>query len=84
MLATDPDLRLREIADIVGISERRTHGIVTDLTRSGYLLKQREGRRNRYEIRTDRPLHDDLAEHRTVGDLLALLARSENPGGGGP
>lgn len=72
-IAADPELRLREIADAVGISERRVHGIVTDLTASGYLTKQREGRRNRYSIHTQRPFDRDLGEDRTVGDLVALL-----------
>lgn len=72
-IAAEPDLRLREIAEAVGISERRVHGIVTDLTTSGYLTKEREGRRNRYAIHTQRPLAQDLSENRTVGDLVALL-----------
>lgn len=79
-IAGDGDLRLREIGDIVGISERRTHDIVTDLTRSDYLVKQREGRRNRYEIRSDRPLRDELTDHRTIGELLSLLAATERAG----
>lgn len=72
-IAGDHELRLREIADAVGISERRVHGIVTDLTDSGYLTKHREGRRNRYAIDTERPLGRGLVEGRTVGDLVALL-----------
>lgn len=76
-LASDPDLRLREIGDLVGITERRAHDIITDLTRSGYVVKQREGRRNSYEIRSDRPLRDGLTEHRTIGDMLSLLADTE-------
>lgn len=80
-LAADPELRLREIGDVVGISERRAHDIVADLTRSGYLVKKREGRRNRYEIQHDRPLMDELADHRTIGDMLALLADTERAEG---
>lgn len=76
-IAGDGDLRLREIGDIVGISERRAHDIVGDLTRSGYLVKQREGRRNRYQIQPDRPLRDQLTEHRTIGEMLSLLADTE-------
>lgn len=80
-IAGAPDLRLREIADIVGITERRVHGIVTDLTDGGYLTKEREGRRNRYSIHTHRPLGDDLGESATVSDLLALLVRPRDPAG---
>ncbi|MBW3561119.1 MAG: winged helix-turn-helix domain-containing protein [Actinobacteria bacterium] len=77
-IAADPELRLREIADAVGISERRVHGIVTDLTDSGYLTKEREGRRNRYAIHTQRPLSQDLGDRGTVGDLVALLAAPDD------
>lgn len=73
-IAEDPDQRLRDIAETVGISERRVHGIVTELTASGYLTKQREGRRNRYAIHGQRSLARDDRDHRTVGDLVALLA----------
>lgn len=76
-LTGDPELRLREIGDTVGISERRAYDIVVDLTRAGYLVKKRMGRRNRYEIQDDRPLLDQLTGHRTVGDMLALLADTE-------
>ena len=72
-IAGDTELRLREIAAAVGISERRVHGIVTELTASGYLTKHREGRRNRYAVNTERPLGRGLTAGRTVGDLVALL-----------
>jgi len=75
-IARGPDLRLREIADLVGISERRVHGIVTDLTDGGYLTKQREGRRNRYSIHTQRPPGDGLGGNATVSDLLEVLVRA--------
>lgn len=84
VIAADPGLRLRDIAEAVGITERRVHGIVTDLTVDGYLTKEREGRRNRYEINTQRPLAPDVSDGRTVGDLLALLiiSRDDEEGGG--
>lgn len=71
----NPRIRLREIADAVGITERRAHDIVADLADSGYVAKQRDGRRNVYRVQHHRPLDDDLADHRTIGDVLALLAR---------
>ena len=73
-IAEDPDQRLREIAETVGISERRVHGIVNELTESGYLTKHREGRRNHYAIHGRRARARDDSDHRTVGDLVALLA----------
>lgn len=71
-------LRLREIAASVGISERRAHDIVVDLTTSGYLAKQCEERRNTREVQSHRPLGDDLADHRTIGDMLALLTNTSS------
>lgn len=72
-VAHEPDIRLRDIADQVGITERRAHGIVDDLTRSGYLTKTRVGRRTLYGIQPDRPLSEDLTDLRTIGDMLGLL-----------
>lgn len=76
----DPDLRLRDIASAVGISERRAHGIVADLTASGYLVKRRDGRRNTYEVQRHRPLGDELADERAIGDILALLTGADPAG----
>lgn len=72
----DPDVRLREIASTVGISERRAHDIVADLVDGGYLAKQRDGRRNTYTVQHHRPLEDELADQRAIGDVLALLSGS--------
>ncbi len=74
----NPDVRLREIAAAVGISERRAHDIVGDLTDSGYLAKTRSGRRNTYEVQHHRPLGDDLADQRAIGDILALLTGTDD------
>ena len=73
-IARDPGVRLREIGDQVGITERAAHRIVTELADAGYLLRERHGRRNRYTITTDRGLPDPLARDRSIGDLLRLLA----------
>ena len=78
VIDSNPDIRLREIAAATGISERRAHDIVTDLADSGYLAKHRDGRRNTYEVQHDRPLDDDLTDHRAIGDVLALLADTSN------
>jgi predicted transcriptional regulator len=72
-LAEDPDIRLRELADTVGITERAAHRIVTDLADAGYVTRTRNGRRNRYSVRYDLPLPDPLARGQKVGDLLEVL-----------
>ncbi len=72
-IATDPDVRLRDIAVAVGITERAVAAIVCDLERFGYVTKSREGRRNRYEVHDELPLRHPLHQHRTLGDLLAFL-----------
>lgn len=72
-LAEDPDIRLREIGDGVGITERAAHRIVGDLVAAGYVSRERNGRRNRYTVRHHLPLPDPLARGQAVGDLLEIL-----------
>lgn len=76
-IAGDPDIRLRDIAATVGVTERRAHSIVTDLTDSGYVTKQRIGRRNRYEIQTHRQVNDGVIDL-TIGNVLDLLTRTSD------
>jgi Winged helix-turn-helix DNA-binding len=84
-IAADPGVRLRDIATSVGITERRAHAIVTDLVDAGYVVKDRNGRRNRYRIQTDVPLRDPINRRRTIGELLDLLVGSdEHPEGVSP
>ena len=78
-IAEDPDIRLRELGDAVGITERAAHRIVTDLAAAGYVTRTRTGRRNRYSIRYDLPLPDPLARGQRVGDLLEILTGTEAP-----
>jgi hypothetical protein len=73
-ISRDPGIRLREIADSVGITERSAYGIVQDLANAGYILKEKDGRRNRYRIQADLPLPEPSSQERTVGEVLALLA----------
>jgi DNA-binding transcriptional ArsR family regulator len=72
-IAHDPGLRLRDIAAEVGITERSAYAIVNDLTAAGYVVKERDGRRNRYQIQADRPLRDSLGREATIGEMLDLL-----------
>jgi MarR family protein len=73
-IADDPGVRLREIATVLGITERAAFGLVTDLVEAGYVHKDRHGRRNRYRVEVDQPLPEALLRQRTVGQLLAILA----------
>ena len=72
-LARDPDLRLRDVALEVGITERAAQRIVRDLAGAGYLTCIRRGRRNRYILHEDLALRHQLEAHRAIGDILALL-----------
>src|SRR3954463_8874324 len=79
-LADDPDIRLRDVADTVGITDRAAHRIVRVLIAAGYVSRERNGRRNRYKVRPHLPLPDPLARGQRVGDLLEiLLARGSPP-----
>ena len=73
-IAADPSMRLRDIAATINVTERTVFGAVTDLAEAGYIVKERDGRRNHYEIQHDLPLAEPTPRERTVGDLLELLA----------
>jgi len=72
-IADDPGARLRDVAARVGVTERSAHAIVTDLVAAGYVVKDRDGRRNRYRIQEDLPLRDPISAERTIGEMLDLL-----------
>jgi DNA-binding Lrp family transcriptional regulator len=72
-IAHDPGVRLREISDRVGITERAAHRIVDELVTSGYIRRERIGRRNRYTIQVDAELPDRAGRVQRIGDLLAVL-----------
>jgi DNA-binding transcriptional ArsR family regulator len=72
-IAHDPGVRLRDIAATLGITERRAFGIVADLTQAGYVVKERDGRRNRYRIQDHLPLAVGIGQPRTIGEVLGLL-----------
>jgi DNA-binding transcriptional ArsR family regulator len=77
-IAHDPGLRLRDMAEALGITERSAFAIVADLTEAGYVLKERDGRRNRYSIQRHMPLPDSTGRERTVGEVLNLLVASKS------
>jgi len=75
-ISDDPGARLRDISAALGLTERSAHAIVTDLIEDGYIVKVKDGRRNRYQIRADRPLPEPASRQPTIGELLALLAHT--------
>ena len=79
-IARDPGIRLRDIAVNVRITERSAHGIIGDLIEGGYVVKQKDGRRNRYQIQAHQPLPEANSRDRTVGEILALLTDEDAPG----
>lgn len=75
-LAKDPEIRLRDVADRVGITERAVQRIVTELETAGFITRQRNGRRNRYTVHQQNPLRHPIESHRSVADLLTLILHS--------
>jgi MarR family len=88
-IAHDRGARLRDIAAGLGITERSAHAIVADLVQAGYLVKRRDGRRNRYQVVGHLPLAEPGTREPAVGEVLALLlgqaeGRDGPPGIGAP
>jgi predicted transcriptional regulator len=75
-IARDPAIRLREIGEQVGITERAAHRIVSELSDAGYITRERRGRRNHYTIRHDLPIPDEVVRSQRVGDLLEALTET--------
>ena len=72
-IANDPDIRLRDVADTVGITERAAQRIVADLADAGFLERERHGRRNRYRIHEETEMRHPAQEGYEIGELLDLL-----------
>lgn len=72
-LAKDPEVRLRDIATMIGITERAVMRILADLEEEGLVKRYREGRRNTYELSLNRPLRHPIEQHRHVGELIDLI-----------
>src|SRR5260370_42306440 len=73
-IAHDPGARLRDIAASLGITERSAYGIVADLAEAGYVIKQKDGRRNRYQIQAHPPLPEAAGQDPPIGGVLAVPA----------
>ena len=78
-IGAEPDLRVRDIAARVGITERAVQRIVTELEAAGYLEIVREGRRNHYRVHAERPLRHPAEEHHRIGELLEVLSHRRPP-----
>jgi DNA-binding IclR family transcriptional regulator len=78
-IAHDPGVRLRDIAAALHITERSAYGIVSELAAAGYVVKERDGRRNRYEIQGHLPLRGAVGRERTIGEVLDVLVEARAP-----
>ena len=76
-VAHDPGARLRDIAASLDITERSAFGIITDLVEAGYVVKEKDGRRNRYRVQAHLPLPEPASQERTIGEVLDLLGGTE-------
>jgi predicted transcriptional regulator len=72
-IAREPEARLRDIADAVGITERAVQRIIGELEEAGYVERSKDGRRNSYEVHEDLPLRHPIEKHRKIGELIALV-----------
>lgn len=74
-LAKDPEQRMRDVADLVGITERAVQRIVTELEEAGYVEREKDGRRNRYRVDRSKPLRHPIEAHRRVSALIDLVKK---------
>lgn len=75
-VAANPQIRLRDIAVLVGVTERAAQRIVGELEAEGYLAREREGRRNTYRLNPDMPLRHPLDKGHHIGELLTTFAQT--------
>jgi DNA-binding Lrp family transcriptional regulator len=73
LIAQQPRITAREISSAIGITEKATHNIITDLEADGYVSKKKEGRRIKYRINPDLPLRHEMQQDKAIGDLLEIL-----------
>jgi len=79
-IARDPDIRVREIAQAVGITERAVQRILGELEEAGAISRRRQGRRTHYQIDKRFPLRHPIEAHHSVGELLRLAGSSVGVG----
>jgi len=79
-ISRDPGLRLRDLAAALGITERSAYAIVDDLVEGGYVIKEKDGRRNRYRVQAQLPLPEPVTRERTIGEVLGVLVDADARG----
>lgn len=84
LIARDPRIRIRDIADLLDITERAAQRIVAVLDRAGYIASTREGRRRLYSVSTNRPFHLPFQRDIDINALLGILAEVGDSSGSGP
>ena len=72
-IAEQPRITIREISMNIGITEKATHRIITELEEEGYLIKKREGRCLRYRVNSDLPIRVETQHGKAIGNLLEVL-----------
>lgn len=77
-IAREPEARMRDVANLVGITERAVQRIVADLEEAGYVERTRDGRRNRYKVRVHLRLRHPIEQHRRVSALIALVKGNDD------
>lgn len=78
-IAQEPNLRVRDLAQLVGVTERTAMQIIVDLEEGGYIRREKLGRRNRYHIDKEHPLRHPLEEHHDIGALLQAVSHVASP-----
>jgi predicted transcriptional regulator len=76
LLGQEPDLRMRDLAERVGVTERAVQRIIGELSHEGYVEVHKEGRRNRYVVCRERRLRHPIEGNVTIGALLDLVLLS--------
>jgi hypothetical protein len=79
-ISRDPGLRLRDMAAALSITERSAYGIVSDLVEAGYVVKEKDGRRNRYRVQSQLPMPEPVTQERTIGEVLRVLVDVDTDG----
>ena len=80
-ISHDTDARLRDVADTVGITERAAQRIVADLVETGYIARERVGRRNRYRINREAKMRHEAQLGQEIGPLLDLFSEDNRTDG---
>jgi DNA-binding IclR family transcriptional regulator len=73
LVAQEPSTRLRDIASALDVTERTAYDLMTDLTDAGYLVKEKDGRRNRYHLQAHLPLRETIGRERRIGEIVDLF-----------